>query len=107
MSTKHTFLKSLLALGLIVAATSHAVAQDDDAPASNASGTISKTTAGDGASTPEDGGTLVCEDQASTGSKIRRRSCHRETEAMRLEKQQQIDARHQSAVANSTAGKTQ
>lgn len=43
---------------------------------------------------------MVCDDQASTGSNIRRRHCYLETEEMRRAKQQQIDALHQGAPVN-------
>jgi hypothetical protein len=47
-----------------------------------------------------EGSVMVCDDQASTGSNIRRRHCYLETEEMRRAKQQQIDALHQGAPVN-------
>lgn len=95
-----SLMRSLLAAGLIACASNAAVAQEQNTPKPAAA----EAEADNAAAPADDGSVVVCEEQANTGSKIRRRSCHRETEAMRQEKQQQIDARHQSSVANTTKG---
>lgn len=48
-----------------------------------------------------DDSVVVCEDEAATGSNIRKHKCYRETAEMRRQKQEQIDALHRAQGANS------